>query len=601
MSSTMTYTRLWAHLFAMCLRREPLSSWLLIGLLTLNAVVFAGIGLALKSTVDAIVAGDAGSAVIWACTTAGAYALDQSINAVAYPIRAHITEKVGHFEIEPAIMRASAKLPEIDHLEHQEYLDRITAVRGKSWAVVGTVWSVVEAGSTVVRLALTLVILGNVSAWLLVMLLCIAVQIWLDRRGQSGQKRAELDLARHDRTQRHLFQLGVSGKAGKEIRTAEVGPNLIDRLTAASERVRTIRARGQLVSASWSVAGWMVFALGYTAVIGLVAVRVRDGQATAGDVMMAATIGALLREVVEKAVWTTADATGSVRVLEPYLWLKEYVEGRGADTAETPAPRRLNDGITLDALTFSYQGTCGAAIEDVSVHLPAGSVVAVVGEYGSGKSTLVKMLAKLHRPRSGRVLIDGTDLQDIDTESWRTAMSAAFQDFGRYQTTFAEAVGIGDLEHGTADARRAAVSAADAEVLLSRLPDGESTQLGSEFGGVDLSEGQWQKVALARSCMRPEPLLFVLDEPTASLDAPSENAVFESYTARAKSIAAATGAVTVIVSHRFSTVAGADLILVMKQGRLVESGSHGELLDAGGLYAELYRIHADSYVDNPLV
>jgi ATP-binding cassette subfamily B protein len=594
----MTYVRLWAHLFATCLRREPLTSWLLLGLLALNAVVFAGIGLALKFTVDAIVAGDGATAVLGACVAAAAYALDQSINAIAYPMRAHIMEKVGHLDIEPAIMRASAKLPEIDHLEHQQYLDRITAVRGKSWAVVGTAWSVVEAGSTLIRLALTLLILGSVSPWLFLMLPCIGVQIWLDRRGQARQKRAELELARHQRTQSHLFQLCVSGKAGKEIRTAEVGPNLIDRLNESSERMRSIRARGQLLSGGWSVAGWIVFALGYTAVIGMVAVQVQAGGATAGDVMMAATIGALLREVVERAVWSATDATGSVRVLEPYLWLKNYAENQRPIAAETPAPRRLEEGITLSALTFGYRGAKGNAVEDVSVHIPAGSVVAVVGEYGSGKSTLVKMLAKLHRPDSGRILVDGTDLQDIDTDDWREAMSAAFQDFGRYQTTFAEAIGIGDLRRGTKSALAAAVSAADAEELRSRLPDGEETQLGSEFGGIELSEGQWQKVALARSCMRAEPLLFVLDEPTASLDSPSENAVFESYTARARRIAAATGAVTVIVSHRFSTVAGADLILVMRNGRLIESGTHDALMESDGLYAELYQVHADSYLDD---
>lgn len=596
MSTAVAYVRLWVHLFATCVRREPRISSLLLALLALNAVVFAGIGLALKFTVDSLVAGDLAAAVLWACLAAAAYALDQTINAIAVPTRIHLLEKVGHVDIEPEMMRIAAKLPEIDHLEHQQYLDRVTAVRGKSWAVVGFAWAVVEVGSVLIRLALTLAILGSVSSWLFAMLPCIGVQVLLDRRGQALQRRAELDLARHQRTQSHLFQLCTSGKAGKEIRTAEVGPNLVHRLVAASEQVRAIRARGQLVSAGWSIAGWVIFAAGYTAVIGVVAVQVRGGTATVGDVMMAATIGALLREVVESAVWTTTDASGAVRVLEPYLWLKRYAEARMAPESGAPAPQRLEHGITLSNLTFSYRGARKPAVDDVSVHLPAGSVVAVVGEYGSGKSTLVKMLAKLHRPDSGRIVVEGTDLQDIDTEQWREAMSAAFQDFGRYRTTFAEAIGIGDLRHGTEDALRAAVSAADAEALLSRLPDGAATQLGSDFGGVELSEGQWQKVALARSCMRPGPLLFVLDEPTASLDAPSENAVFESYTSRARQIAAGTGAVTVIVSHRFSTVAGADLILVMEDGRLVEAGNHVALMKSDGLYAELFNVHADSYL-----
>ncbi|MCH7230603.1 ATP-binding cassette domain-containing protein, partial [Glycomyces sp. L485] len=166
---------------------------------------------------------------------------------------------------------------------------------------------------------------------------------------------------------------------------------------------------------------------------------------------------------------------------------------------------------------------------------------------------------------------------------------------GCQQASFAEAISIGDLPNGNAAALDAAVAAADAESLRARLPDGDETQLGSRFGGVELSEGQWQKVALARSCMRPRPLLFLLDEPTASLDAPSEQAVFDSYMARSKQIAATTGSITVIVSHRFSTVAGADLILVMEDGRLIESGGHEELMEADGAYAEMYGAHADSY------
>jgi len=175
-------------------------------------------------------------------------------------------------------------------------------------------------------------------------------------------------------------------------------------------------------------------------------------------------------------------------------------------------------------------------------------------------------------------------------------MAVAFQDFGRYQIQFGETVGLGDLPHiEDGDRVREAVLAADAASLLDRLPQGMATPLGTRFGGVDLSEGQWQKTALARACMRPGPLLFVLDEPTASLDAPSERAIFERYMQRAKELAAHAGAVTVIVSHRFSTVAGADLILVMEGGRLVEVGSHDTLLAKGGAYAELHGISSHAY------
>nr|WP_257019229.1 ABC transporter ATP-binding protein [Streptomyces sp. TLI_235] len=185
--------------------------------------------------------------------------------------------------------------------------------------------------------------------------------------------------------------------------------------------------------------------------------------------------------------------------------------------------------------------------------------------------------------------VDGTDLARYDSAGWHARTSAAFQDFGRYRTVFAE-THLDDRER-IAEALREA----EATGFVSRLPQGMDTRLGRSLGGVDLSEGQWQKTALARATMRREPLLFVLDEPTASLDAPSEQEIFQRQLARARDVAARTGAITVIVSHRFSTVTGADLILVLDRGRLAEIGSHQELLELQGRYAELYGIQATAY------
>ena len=424
-----------------------------------------------------------------------------------------------------------------------------------------------------------------------------AVPLVLEQRGRVRIKAAEIEAAEPRRLERHLLALATEAASSKEIRVAGVGRDLVRRQRAAWDEMARIQYRARVVAAAWSIAGWVIFGVGFVGALALVIAKTAGTTSSAGNLVLVVTVGLQLRWAVESAVRRSSDTGGYGRLLAPFRWLRRYhAAARAAIGSRLLPPTRLREGITLRELSFTYPGTDTVALDRVSVHLPAGAVVAVVGEYGSGKTTLVKLLGKLYRPDSGSILVEGTDLAQLDTGLWRAGMSAAFQDFGRYRTTFAEAVGLGDPERIEDPDRIAeAVRSADAQELVSRLPEGMGTQLGKQFGGVDLSEGQWQKVALARACMRPEPLLFVLDEPTASLDAPSEHAIFEQYMRRARTIAGDTGAITVVVSHRFSTVAGADLILVLEAGRLVEVGDHRELLALGGRYADLYSIQATAY------
>jgi ATP-binding cassette subfamily B protein len=224
--------------------------------------------------------------------------------------------------------------------------------------------------------------------------------------------------------------------------------------------------------------------------------------------------------------------------------------------------------------------------------------VAIVGENGAGKSTLVKLLCRFYDPVSGRVTIDGTDLARLPTEAWRTRLAGAFQDFFRFELRASETVGVGDLDRiDERAAVDAAVDRAGARDVVDRLGQGLETQLGISWDeGVEVSFGQWQKLALARGFMRDHPLLVVLDEPTAALDAETEHALFERYAASARDAAGlADGRITVLVSHRFSTVRMADLIIVLDGARVVEVGTHDALVARKGQYAELYNIQAAAY------
>jgi ATP-binding cassette subfamily B protein len=233
----------------------------------------------------------------------------------------------------------------------------------------------------------------------------------------------------------------------------------------------------------------------------------------------------------------------------------------------------------------------------VTAELPAGTSVAVVGENGAGKTSLVKLLARLYDPTEGRILVDGVDLRDIDIDQWRERLTAAFQDFVRFELPAHHSVGIGDLPaRDDLPAVDAALVRAGATGVFDHLAGGVNQPLGAEWdGGIDLSVGQWQKVALGRALMRTEPLVVFFDEPTANLDAPSEHALFDRYTTEAARMGRRTGTLTLLVTHRFSTVRAVDRILVLEHGHLIQQGSHEELVAAPGLYADLYSLQARSF------
>ncbi|AXE89472.1 ABC transporter ATP-binding protein [Streptomyces sp. Go-475] len=592
------YFSLWYELLRLSWRRSPLLTSLQFVVPALMVASVTGNALALRGAVDATLRGEVWPAVAWAAGAGLAGTMVMVLGALDGNTAGILIGKVAVLDVNPGIYGDIATLEGLEHLERTDYLDRLTVVRNSAWEIVLSLWSATGVLFIVIELVVALFLLGTINPWLLLLLVCAALPLWFDQKGSNAVIRAETATAEPFRLQRRLFDLGTDGAAGKEIRVSGAGTELARRQAAAWDTAMAGRYRARLVAAAWKLGGWTVFTLGFGAGLVLIVVQVLRGHGSAGDIVLAITVASSLRQSVFTGVHYAANVVRAGRLIEPYLWMRDYTAAARSDAAGTESPPQvLREGITFENVTYRYPGSRRPALHDISVHLPAGSVVALVGEYGSGKTTLVKLLCKFYRPSGGRILVDGVDLATLDTEGWRARSSAAFQDFGRFRTTFGQSVGLGDLPHAQ-DARRVgrAVAAADAEQLVEALPDGLETQLSRDFGGVDLSEGQWQKVALARASMRPGPLLLMLDEPTASLDAPSEQQIFERYMARAREVAGRTGAITVIVTHRFSTATGADLILTLDKGRLIEAGTHDELVSiVGGRYADLYGIQADAY------
>jgi ATP-binding cassette subfamily B protein len=343
-------------------------------------------------------------------------------------------------------------------------------------------------------------------------------------------------------------------------------------------------------SAWWHVLGWAIFGCAYVAAVVFVASRpgVTPGSVLlvlAAGSRLSAYIGATVGEIgFLRGFWLD----GSRRM----AWLEDYAASL-MENADMPAPEKLEKGIAFEHVSFAYPGTERLVLDDVNLELKPGAVVAIVGENGAGKTTLVKLLCRMYQPTKGRITVDGVDLARIRADEWRSRLAGAFQDFFRFEFRTRHSVGVGDVPRlDDVPAVTVAIGRAGADDVVERLTEGLETQLGKSWpGGVEVSFGQWQKLALARGFMRSQPLVLVLDEPTAALDAETEHALFERYSAAVRG----GGRITILVSHRFSTVRMADLIVVLDGARVVEVGSHEALLAKGGQYAELYGIQAAAY------
>ncbi len=376
------------------------------------------------------------------------------------------------------------------------------------------------------------------------------------------------------------------------MRVTGIGDRLLRERRQAWEAGNRPIAAARWASAGWHAVAWALFGAGYVGAI----VFVSSGLgAPADDVLLALAAGSRLSFYVGATVGEIGFLRLWMDAARRLAWLEDYAKSVVA-TADQPAPLRLAEGIRFEHVSFAYPGTERFVLDDITLDLPAGKVIAIVGENGAGKSTLVKLLAKMYAPTGGRILVDSSDLAAVSAMDWRARLAGAFQDFFRFELRARQAVGIGDLarlEHEPAVVT--AVSRAGADDVIERLPRGLDTQLGPTWpGGSDVSFGQWQKLALARGFMRDQPLVLVLDEPTAALDAETEHALFERYAAAVREDNGV-GRVTILVSHRFSTVRMADLIVVLDGARVVETGTHEELMARRGQYSQLYSIQAAAY------
>jgi ATP-binding cassette subfamily B protein len=582
----------WSSMWRLCrlgLRYEPRMMVWSITLALLAAVPDALLALWFKLLADAVAAG-AGrklrlTALALALSVVGTWLLRLVSTRVTRRFRDRVT-----IALESHVARLQASIATIAHQEVPEYLDRIAMLRDQVFVLDHMYMSVFSMAGWILRLVVTMVLLASVHPFLLLLAVCAIPTIWSSTWRPTVERAAQERAAPFNRLARHLFTTATTAPAAKEVRLTGIGDRLVRERREAWERGHRPIASSRWGSMVWHSIAWAIFGAGYVGAVVFVSAVV---HASAGAVLLVLAAGARLSAYIGATVGELGFLRGFwVYGARRLAWLEDYAAAR-ASVASRTAPERLVSGIRFERVSFAYPGTSRLVLDDVNLDLPAGVVVALVGENGAGKSTLVKLIAKMYEPTSGRILIDDIPLSAITAESWRERLAGAFQDFFRFELRALHAIGVGDVPRvDDREAVSVAATRSGANDVVQRLRGGLDAQLGPTWpDGVDVSFGQWQKLALARGFMRDQPLVLILDEPTAALDAETEHALFERYAAAARG----NGRITILVSHRFSTVRMADLIVVLQGSQVTEVGSHNELLARGGAYAELYGIQAAGY------
>ena len=514
-----------------------------------------------------------------------------------------------------------AALLDLHQFEDPAFYDRLERARRGTVSRIGLITQLLAMAQDALTLATLGVALFVYGPWLLLLLAAAVVPSFVGETHFASlaysllfrwtPQRRELDYIRY---------VGASDRTAKEVQMFGLADWLIERYRVLADRFyeenRRLALRKSVVSAALSLLGTLGYYAAYVSII-LRAVR---GAITIGTLSFLAGSFSRSRDLIQRLLLSASDVYEESLYLRDLFQFFEMEPTIRSKPGAVPVPKPIAKGFVFDDVGFKYPGSDRWAVRHVSFSLTPGERLALVGENGAGKTTLTKLLARLYDPSEGRILLDGVDLREYDLAEVRRAIGVIFQDFVRYDMRFDENVGVGEIEEAREylEEQRHALDALDLELapagagadasllpppsslvdaaekslaasLLPRLAGGYRQMLGKRFDeGVDLSGGEWQKVALARAYMRDAQVL-ILDEPTAALDARAEYDVF----VRFNELMA--GRMAVVISHRFSTVRMADRIVVLKNGEVVEAGTHEELANRQGLYAELFQMQAAGY------
>ena len=488
------------------------------------------------------------------------------------------------------IMEHAATL-DLDQFEDSEFYDKMERARQQTIGRTILLSQILAQVQDIITMAFLLVGLIAFDPWLILLLLIAIVPAFLGEsyfndksyaltRGQTPERR-ELDYMRY---------LGASDETAKEVKLFNLSGFLIDRFKTLSNKFYDDNKKLSAKRASWGTFFALLGSLGYYTAYVVMILKTVAGAITIGSLTFLSGSFKQLRSLLENILSRFTTVSQSAIYLRDFFDFFEIQPKIVVAQKPFPFPNPIRQGITFENVGFKYHNSDKWANRYLSFTLHAGEKLALVGENGAGKTTLVKLMARLYDPVEGRILLDGIDLREYDIMDLRKNIGIIFQDYLRYQMSFAQNIAAGNIDeqHNRPLIQQSAEKSL-AHLLADRLPDKYDQALGRRFNnGIELSGGEWQKIALARAYMKDAQLL-ILDEPTSALDARAEYIVFQRFAELTK------GKTAVLISHRFSTVRMANRILVLDKGQIIEMGSHEELISKNGHYAELFSLQAKGY------
>lgn len=520
----------------------------------------------------------------------GALILEALLRPWMSAIQGNLGEKLtAHINL--LLMGKADTFPDLHRFEDSKFYDELRILQEQiNFQPMSYIANLAMGGSSFFSLITMILLLFPLGFWIpLVIIIATLPQIYVSFQYETIIWGAMYEKSPEARRMQYCSSVMLTDTYAKEVRLFKLGSLFIGRYVkefqAFHQTMRHLRGK----QAFWAARLSMLSALGNGFAFYWVVQQAFKGDITPGNVLLFVQSLAYLQQSLEQCLSVFLELFETLLYMQQFFGFLDSEPIMPVCIPGQLIPVPLTSGITFNQVSFCYPDGRSAII-DVSFTLEPGEIVALVGENGAGKTTLVKLLTRLYDPTNGSILVDGIDVRELNLDEWRKNIAAVFQDFNRYALTVEENIALGDINAiDNSQGFQRALQKAGIEELIEKFPQGKLTPLGKQFGGTELSGGEWQKLAIARAFMRENAQLLILDEPTAALDPRSEYEVYRRF------VELAQGKTTLLITHRLASVRMADRILVLKGGRLIEQGTHEELLNLRGEYTSLWNMQAEQY------